>query len=176
MIATIRELEAVNGQERLDTLAAANLALADELRQVQQTRESYRVLVLAEHDESIEVYCDPQVRLAVACLPENRTSAERARAEEWALRNVPYDLRSMPDENIRPAIYSTHCLSRAKWRYYEDKIKSWGIIRHLEQQIKELHETRIDQNSPSQPHPPQGDSGIHPGSGPLPEPGMPDAQ
>lgn len=153
LIATIRELEAkqgqsyvANNQERLDELADANARLTEQLERLTRDQSHYRVLIAATRDKTIEVFADPQVRVQVVCLPETRTTAEHDRAVEWALSKVPHEFREiMEDNGIRPELYSTHCMDRTAWRYYRERVEAWGYLTRLDAAVEEIIKHETDQ-------------------------------
>ena len=143
LVATIRQLEGRNFQERIDELARRIepcwRSCVDRRNRAIITACSSWLIVVTR----FEVRSDPQVRVAVACLPENKTTEEYERSLEWALWGVSSEFRSMPNEALRPTIYSTRCMSRERFEHYRTKRRMWNVIDQLEGEIEGLKRDRV---------------------------------
>lgn len=152
LVATVREAEARNNQERLDELAGENRRIQEQLERLHETREHYRVLIAATRDKSIEVFADPQVRVCVICLPDTRTTEDFEKSVEWALAQVPHEFRNMMDEpGIRPELHSVYCLTKAEWRLYREHREAEAYLKLLESAVEEVVESHRSSPVSSQP-------------------------
>lgn len=143
LIATIRELEKQQLEkedtEKLNALADENRRLKAQLERITQDCSHYRVLISATRDECIEIFADPQVKIAVIQLPDTRTEDEFNEAVEWALSEVPYEFKGMMDDPaIRPNLYSVHCMDPIHWRWYRERMAAVGAIDQLADKLEEL--------------------------------------
>jgi hypothetical protein len=140
LIATIRQLQEQkqtrDHTEELDRIADERNRLREELARIQE-RTTYRVLIVATKDESLEIYTDPGVKVAVACVPQSNREHE-ADAEDWALRQVPSAFRSMPDEELRSERYSCHCLSKGEFMWLLTRLKEQEYLNELGRAVGEL--------------------------------------
>lgn len=125
-----RSLE--KSDSRQDELAREVDQLRGQLANVLATRERYRVLIVGMGNNSIEVFADSKVKVAVTAIPESSSTKDSERAEEWALQPLPYDFKGITnDPAIRPEVYSVRCLTRVEWAYCRDRIDAHKYLEKL---------------------------------------------
>lgn len=142
LIATIHAARAaamkVTVNENTDLLQDENRRLKEQIARLEADCSHHRVLIAATSDQTIEVYADPQVRLAVINIPDTRTPEDLEKAITWALDKVPHEFRQMPWEEIRPQVYSTRCMNKTEFRYYRDQVLALEYLTRVGQVVEQV--------------------------------------
>jgi len=146
-------IEAVRNEpltDRLAELARENEQLQSQVAQLTVERAVHRALVVVASDETLEVWCDPTVRVATTCLPETRTNEEFAEACQWTLAQVPARFRELVDDvNVRPTLYSARCLSVAEWRLFRDRRAADKYLESIERVVDEAIHNKTSAAQPA---------------------------
>lgn len=124
--------------ENTDLLQDENRRLKEQIARMESDCSHHRVLIAATSDQTIEVYADPKVRLAVINIPDTRSNEDLEKAIEWALDKVPYEFRGMPWEEIQPKVFSTRCMNKTEFRYYRDQVLALEYLTRVGQVVEQV--------------------------------------